>query len=168
MGRSGRGCVVSRGEKIAKARELRGTGAGYREIADELGIGCSTAYAWLNPERVAPYRNGRAINPERARASDRVYTATHRSECGRCGGDRPRGKHGGDICERCIQDDVDRRGREIEAMWADGLSRKEIGARVGWSRNQTAVEIHRFREKGYELPYRYKLSKPRFKDQAAA
>lgn len=159
---------MTREEKIAKARELRAAGTGYQEIADSLGIGCSTAYSWINSERVAPYRNGRAIDPERARAYDRVYGATHRSECERCGGDRPRGNHGGGLCEACIQDDVDQKGKSLEEMWANGLTIKEICSRLGWTKGHFSVEIHRFREKGYELPYRYKLSKPRFKGQVAA
>ncbi len=159
---------MTRAEKVARARELRDGGARYQAIAEQLDVSTTTIYRWLNPERVAPYRNGRAIDPERTRELDRRYSATHRTECERCGGDRPRGSHAGPLCRTCISADADRVARQIEGWWTDGISSPEIQRRLGWTKGHLARQIHLLREKGYELPYRYRMAKPRFPDQVAA
>jgi transposase len=163
---------MNREQKIQKARELRAGGEKYREIAEEFGVSTTAAYAWVNPERVAPYRNGRAINPERARETDRLYRKTHRTACTRCGGDRPR-QTKGPHCRACIEDAADARGRKLERLWAEGLPLRQIASQMGISLNVLSTDMHRFREKGYDLPYRRRVhstadGKPRFPEQVAA
>lgn len=157
---------MTREQKIAKARKLRAQRLTYSEIADRLGVPLSTVHRWINPERTAPYRNGRAVDPERARLVDRIYNRTHRAECPSCGGemDRGTGRKGG-ICATCRADEVDRRARQIERWWAEGLTLNEIADALGWSAGHVKHEFHLLREKGYDLPYRYSLSKSRFPEQ---
>jgi DNA-binding CsgD family transcriptional regulator len=161
---------VTRDQKIAEARRLRAQGLKYREIAERLGVGTSTVYAWLNPARVRPYRSGRGIDPQRARAYDREYYRSHKGTCYRCGGERGRGPRTGP-CRACVADDVDRRARQIEQWWAEGLTIGEISSRLKWPSGRFGAEMVRLRAKGYDLPYRravYPSGKPKFPDQVAA
>lgn len=159
---------MTREQKIKNARELRAQGLTYAETADYLGGSISTVYRWLNPERTAPYRNGRAIDPERARAYDREYRRNLRINCPQCAGPM---KPESTLCQPCHEDEVDRRARQIERWWAEGLTMAGICERLGWTMGHLAVEFHRLREKGYDLPYRYvegKRAGHKFPDQVAA
>lgn len=161
---------MTREQKIARARVLRNAKPPlpYREIGERLGVSTGTAFRWVNPERVAPYRNGRAINPERARELDRRYKLEQRAECPRCSSKMsPRSSP----CEACGADEVDRRARKIEHWWSEGLLLREIAANLNWSLGHLSGEMHRYRELGYRLPYRYTESKRRgrrFPEQVAA
>lgn len=42
----------------------------------------------------------------------------------------------------------------IEAMWADGLTSREIGRLMGWTPGSAKVRIGQLRARGYDLPYR--------------
>lgn len=42
----------------------------------------------------------------------------------------------------------------VEAMWADGLTMREIGELMGWSKRSAAVRVSNLRSRGYDLPYR--------------
>jgi hypothetical protein len=47
------------------------------------------------------------------------------------------------------------RGRELEQLWAQGLSLRQIAAHFGWQGPTAAgAVIATFRAEGYELPYR--------------
>jgi transposase len=63
---------------------------------------------------------------------------------------------------------VAERAHQIERWWAEGVSRKEIAARLGWTDNHVSVEFARLRADGFDLPYRYKLSRPQHESQVAA
>jgi transposase len=156
---------VTRDQKIASARELREQGFYYREIGERYGVSFSTVYRWLHPERAKEFRHR---NREALRAYDREYNRTHRAECPSCGGemDRETGRGGG-ICAGCRADEVDRRAAKIERWWADGLTLKEIAQQLDWSEGHISNELHRLREKGYDLPYRHR-GFDRFPDQAPA
>jgi transposase len=158
---------LTREEKIKAARKIRDAGQTYAGIAGALGVSTTTVYRWLNPVQTAPYRNGRAIDPERTRRADREYNRRHGSRCDRCGQDRPR-QAKGPLCIACIQDEVDRRARRIEREWAAGRSMSEIAKGLGWTVNHLSRELHKLRERGYSLPYRHRLAEPRFPDQVAA
>jgi transposase len=165
---------MTRSEKIAKARGLRAEGLKYRDVAEELGTSTTTIFRWLNPERTAPYRNGRACNPERTREIDREYNRRHPGKCPECGGAMARTTaRAGGKCQACRQDEIDRRSRQIERWWAEGLGQREIASRLGWTINRLHVEKHRLREAGYKLPYRRSVhptadGTPRFPEQVAA
>lgn len=46
--------------------------------------------------------------------------------------------------------------RQVEQWWQEGVPGPEIKRRLGWSEtSQVTVLIHRLREEGYDLPYRY-------------
>lgn len=155
---------MSREQKIEKARELRAEGCGYKEIGERLGVSTTSAYRWLNPERVAPYRNGRACDPDHARTCDRDYYRRTRRDCPSCG--QPMA-HTSSHCIACIEDEADRVRRQIVAWWNEGLPIREICQRLNWTNGHFSVVAHRMRELGYDLPYRYQLHKhgPRFPDQ---
>lgn len=46
------------------------------------------------------------------------------------------------------------RAHQIEAWWAEGLTFRQIAARLGWSIDHFSAEINRLRREGYNLPYR--------------
>lgn len=156
---------MTREEMQSKAQRMREEGATYREIAEAFSASITTIYRWLNPERTRPYRNGRACNPQRARDYDRAYREAHKAECPQCG---TKMKPESGLCISCHEDRRDARARKIEKWWEEGLTGPEICTRLGWTKEHLAVEMHRMREMGYSLPYRYRLSEPRFPEQVAA
>ena len=46
---------------------------------------------------------------------------------------------------------------EATRRWLAGESMPKIAAAMGWSRGMLAVSMDRYREQGYDLPYRYKV-----------
>ena len=42
---------LSKEERMERARELQDSGYSYGQIAKALGVGKTTAYRWLNPEK---------------------------------------------------------------------------------------------------------------------
>ena len=154
---------------------MRGEGAGYGLIADRLAIATSTAFRWVNPDAqkasLAYSRAYKDAHREQVRAQNRAYRATHKAECPQCGGEMLRETaHRGGVCKPCHQDEADAKAREVERLWAAGLSHPEICARLGWSKGHLGAEIHRLRSLGYDLPYRRPRLKqaPRFPEQVAA
>ena len=62
----------------------------------------------------------------------------------------------------------DARWHQIEKWWAEGLTFPEICARLGWAKGTLGSQLHRMREAGFDVPYRYKPGKrnsTRFPDQ---
>jgi IS30 family transposase len=55
-----------------------------------------------------------------------------------------------------------------EPRWNAGLTSAEIAARIGWSKSHVDVELQRLRARGFHIPYRYALTRPRFPEQMAA
>jgi hypothetical protein len=97
-----------------------------------------------------------------------------RSACEDCGVDLGQGSkwRGAHRCITCHQlhlaERVDNRARKIVEWWAQGLTVKEIAARLDWSFERVSVEFHQLRKLGYDLPYRRRLKDPRFPKQVAA
>jgi hypothetical protein len=52
------------------------------------------------------------------------------------------------------------RRERIEELWAEGLLMRQIAAEMNWSMDHLAIELHRMRRAGYDLPYRRKVSRP--------
>jgi hypothetical protein len=65
-------------------------------------------------------------------------------------------------------EDREKRGSELEAWWAEGLSMKAIETKLGWDGGNLGVELDRFRALGYSLPYRRIPSKPKFPEQVSS
>ena len=94
----------------------------------------------------------------------RVCDESHRGTCVDCGttltsrsgwsSDHPRER-----CRPCHlaaeAKRVSERDRELEALWADGKSLREIATHFGWSNIHASVEMVNARERGASLPYRY-------------
>jgi len=120
----------------------------YREIAERMGKPRSTVQAAVTD-----------LNARR-RAAKRAWEREHyKGTCERCGG--PTGKrHRERLCWSCWveqeQERVRLRAEQIVAWWAEGLTLREIGERLGWSKGHLSMEMHRLRGKGYDLPYRYR------------
>jgi DNA-binding CsgD family transcriptional regulator len=130
----------------AEAKRLRAEGLVWREIAERLGRPRSTVHAAVT--------NINARRRAYKRAWDRE---NYRGTCERCGGvtaHRNRGR----LCRACADvrraEPVHARAEQIVAWWAEGLKLREIGERLGWSKNRANVEVVHLRAKGYDLPYR--------------
>lgn len=111
----------------------------------------------------------------RCRRSDFETKMANRVPCAACGGPtgntpgqkrgdgRPEGER---LCRACDEAGrravADERGRRIQRWWAEGLSTAEIAVRLGWSKNHLSAELDRLRRRGFDLPYRYHLSRPRY------
>jgi DNA-binding CsgD family transcriptional regulator len=159
---------VTRAEKVAKAQELRRSGLKLREIGEQMGAAVSTVDCWLN-------------DPDLARL--RARKASYAGVCEDCGGPTS-GTSSGFArvprwCRTCAKPHKQAasrralaaihadRDRQIEVWWNEGLSMNEIADRLGWSRAHVQVELHKLRERGYHIPYRYALTRPRFPEQVA-
>jgi transposase len=165
--------MMTRAERAAEAAELRARGLLYREIAERMGISISYAQDLIS-------------DPDGSRV--RARKDSYRGACEICGkatdgsagrGAAPR------FCNRCsaahhpaklaqyerAHAPIQARDRQLEKWWAEGLTRREIAARLGWSEGHVNVEIHRARERGAHLPYRYTTGKRagrRFSGQVAS
>ena len=122
----------------------------------------------------AHVRAYKARHREQLREYDRRYNDENRADCPRCGYVYGKGsgtKSGGhdprlnfSACPGCTE----RRCQQIVKWWAEGRSMKEIEAELDWTHDRLSVELHRLRERGYDLPYRRRMSKPRFPEQVAS
>lgn len=171
---------MTREQKIERTRELRAEGLTYREIGERLGLTTRIARYYAKVAKVYDRKCatcGEPFEPEhgkeltcspecwrvaedaRKRAWDRAHPKAHKTECPQCGGEMERAtaRRSG-ICQACHEDEVDRRARQIERWWAEGLLLKEIASRLGWSLGHIAQEFDRLRAKGYNLPHRYRVS----------
>lgn len=43
---------------------------------------------------------------------------------------------------------------QIERLWAEGKTVREIGAEIGWALSTAKVKISQLRAQGYDLPHR--------------
>lgn len=77
--------------------------------------------------------------------------------CSQCSGNMSRGHNGG-TCRRCTSEGREHNLIALEAMWADGLSLREIGAHFGWTLNHVSAEMGRARREGRDLPHRYRIN----------
>lgn len=120
----------------AEAKRLRAEGLTYREIGERLGKPLSTVTSAVYWQR-----------------------EHYRGECIGCGG--PTSRPGVPRCWSCWaaaqHERIEPRTQQIVAWWAEGLSLREIGERLGWTRVRVSEEVRRLREKGYSLPYRYTM-----------
>lgn len=114
----------------------------------------------------AACRDYKARNRAAMRAYDKRYNETHKGKCPQCGGETGRQTAG--ICQNCHAARVAARTARLEALWAEGRTLKEIAQEFGWSSGHLQQEMHRARERGAHLPYRYRLPHPVFPDQVAA
>lgn len=57
---------------------------------------------------------------------------------------------------------------QIVEWWAAGMSSRELCDRLGWTKGTLSGQLDRMRRLGYDLPYRYRLSRPRHDKQVAA
>lgn len=117
-------------------------------------------------------KNSAPRDQERKRQWDREAYGSQRYHvpCGRCQAPHPppHPPNEGGICEDCIRREVKDRRQQIVAWWAEGVRGSEIARRLGWSRGHFANETARMRAEGYDLPYRYRLTKPKHPERVAA
>jgi hypothetical protein len=140
-------------------------------------MGESKHQAWkrCNREKVRATSNRwKKANREANRERDRRYSEENRATCPECGHIYGRGSGRSDgspkagVLFSCCPGCTEKRRRQVVEWWAEGVSLREIGKRLGWTRGHVAVEIDRMRELGYALPYRYKPTRPRHPEQVAA
>ena len=142
--------VTSRAELGPRARKLRREGKMLREIAFELGVSKSAVAEWCDPQ------TNRKRKARRAR---------YAGVCELCGG-RTDGSHGPGSapsrCRSCLlpiwQAERERQAEcfcnDLELMWAEGLTIKEIAAEAGWKANSMGAHIARLRAQGKHFPLR--------------
>ena len=152
-------------EKDARAQELRAQGLTYQEIAEEMGLSSAKA-AWCccNREKVSEENL-------RRRSDKQEWARQHRATCPRCGGPMAVGSGGRRrgtrqrplLCVGCRKalrrEAVVARDKILEQLWAEGKSMREIAAEFGWTKGHIAVEMNYARERGANLPYRYRAGK---------
>lgn len=154
-------------EHIAEIEWLHAEGLSDREIGEQVGVSASTVWKLRHPERTREMirrDNARRAETKRAWAKD----PANRVVCSVCGGltgstsgqHRDRRRPDGDRrCRACYLAEerkrIAERGHQIERWWAEGLTIRQIGDRLGgWSKARATVEVVRFRAKGFYLPYR--------------
>lgn len=153
---------MTRDEKVAKARELRDEGLSQSEIARRVGVTPSAVFKWLNPDRAREYARRDRARPGRQESKnawlrERDRSPEGRSICETCGGlcGIASRKHGYRECMACKRLRRKTRGHEIERLWAEGRTLREIRERFGWSAGRIAMEMDWLRKNGFDLPYRY-------------
>jgi len=173
---------VRREIKIERARRLRKEDPAYwtyKRLGERYGVSTTTICEWLTG-KVSAWK---AAHPERVRelnlkrnAAKREWERNHRAKCPECGGEMGAGSASRKApparCKECQPfweaERVHERAERIVEWWGGGLSLGEIAGRLGWSVSHLGQEFHRLRERGYDLPYRYQRSAPRFPEQAVA
>jgi transposase len=149
---------VTRAEKVAEAKRLKAEGLRHREIAERFGCTTSAVTKMLNPN-VTEWNRRDSARPER-KAAKAQWNRDNPPRCPECG--RPKGNHT-KLCQDCWDahesERLHARATRIVDWWAEGLSLREIGARLGWTANHVQVQIHKLRAAGYPLPYRYRWNR---------
>lgn len=151
--------MAKRGEWHAEARRLAAQGMRPAQIALALDRSPSAVSKALNPERAREYWMRENNKPGR-NAQKRAIDNAHRSACINCGGLLAPASEwrGYKRCKDChlIHQRAAHRERDLQivAWWAEGLTMREICARLGWSKGHLSCEIHRLRARGYSLPHR--------------
>lgn len=146
---------MTRDEKIAEAkRRVLNGGEVPRVVAADLGIGRSTIYQWVWPERYSEAR------PERRAQKCAWENANDRRPCV-CGALMGAGTHrrGQTHCDGCRREmaAVGRamRREPIYDMWHEGLRLTEIAAKVGISLGNIKKTVTEMRIDGWDMPYRH-------------
>lgn len=160
-------------EHRAEILRLRGEGTTYREIGERLGLDQTTVWNLGNPER---YREKLRRSNVRRAAAKRAWERdpANRAKCADCGAPTSStpAPSAPKRCKRCHLAAETRRvverAHRIERWWAEGLTRREIGERLGWSDSRIGVEFARLRAAGFNLPYRYRLTRPCHESQVGA
>jgi hypothetical protein len=125
-------------------------------VARRVGRRPSTVWKVLNPERTlvlnARDRTSRRLQ---RRATDRVRAERLRGTCLECGGKMGAGHAEDGTCIDCLKARRRARAERMAQMWAEGLSMREIGKRVGLVR--VSPEIAWWREREPSLfPHRHR------------
>jgi transposase len=138
----------TRAEREAIVRELRNQGLVMREIAEIVGLSTSTVDAYLNDP------GGHRLKARKA---------SYAGACVDCGAPTNGNAGPGKACMRCLDcggrftAELSRRRWlahrvQIEAMWADGYTMREIAREMGLKYDKAMTS--RMRANGYDLPYR--------------
>lgn len=143
-------------EQLEAAQALHEMGWTYQRIADHFGFTYQTAKRWANPKAREQQRLYN-ITPERRAQKRASYHKRAHIPCPRCGGSMQRDNKMG-ICVRCWRleqsEPAMKRRWQIVEWWEQGMLRRDIAKRLGWSNNRISVELGRMRKTGYNLPQR--------------
>lgn len=160
----------------AQAQTLRAEGLTYREIGERMGEDTKKAWRRCNRERDRDHgRAYKARHAERIRAVDKARRQVNRATCPKCGylyGEGTTRNDGTPIgidfsnCRGCKE----KRRQQIQSLWCEGLTLREIAERLGTTKGCVGVEINRMRADGVDVPYRNRhlTTEPVFPEQVAA
>jgi transposase len=147
-----------------RARELRGKGRSYGQIAYMLGRDWTTIYRWLNPEaqrrnreRALRWRKRKPATARRSRRESHHLRTKEKAygECRSCNGPlSPTRKTNRELCKRCLTEDSKWFYREIQALWKEGKTAAEIAEETGRPKASVTTAIRTMRENGWNVPYR--------------
>lgn len=164
--------------KIAEAQRLLDEGADRDAITEALGVTLRTVERWgFNLSRLPrpciqcgeefqpTHGKQEACSEECARkrhsARKRLSADAHRAYCPDCGDPLAAGSEwkGWIRCKDCCLAHEKARTEEkwarIEALWADGLSMREIAKELGTTPATIGVTINGMRHAGRSVPYRH-------------
>lgn len=138
-----------------EARRLVAAGASVAELAARYGVTYAAVYRVVNHERAAESR--RRDNAKR-RAAKRESERQHRRKpcLGGCGALTWHKTGQSGYCLDCTPARAPARERAatVERLWNEGLTLREIAARLGSSAKSISVDVTRLRQAGHDLPYR--------------
>lgn len=136
----------------ADARRLHDDGVHWREATVRMGIGRSYYYELLSDP------DGAKVAARKAKAGGTCETCGAPTSYGRGGGSPHRhcsAHNPGHVLSAQLQHEraLPRR-RQVQQLWADGLTVAQIAERVGTTTGTIGVLMVAMRKQGWDLPYR--------------
>jgi DNA-directed RNA polymerase specialized sigma24 family protein len=90
----------------------------------------------------------------RARDRRRIADPERRGRCVSCAGLMGHHVFTDGTCAECVSRRHEERCQQVERMWAEGATLREIAAALGTTIGAVGVQIHRMRAEGRDLPFR--------------
>jgi transposase len=145
---------LSREEKVAAAKRLRGDGLTYKEIGERLDVSITTVCEYVTRRVTAWKRKNAAKLREQNLARNEEKRAWERAKatpCSQCGG---LSNYRSELCQACVQTKRKRAGRErterFIALRNQGLRNVEIAEREQVAPHVVTTTFHRAHRYGLD------------------